>query len=144
MLDRLDFDRRRDRHLPRLSGLFQRLYGADVAAQDQFLQLLSDLEQSWSERGEELRALDTEREFAPDWFQSNKMLGGVCYVDRFAGGLSGIRSRIPYFVELGLNYLHLMPLFAAPAGASDGGYAVSRYRHVDPALGPLAALAALV
>ena len=143
MLDRLDFDRRRDRHLPRLSGLFQELYGSDVATQDQFLQLLADLEQSWNERSEELRRLDTERESAPDWFQSNKMLGGVCYVDRFAGGLAGIRSRIPYFVELGLNYLHLMPLFESPAANSDGGYAVSSYRRVDPALGTMEELAAL-
>ena len=143
MLDRLDFDRRRDRHLPRLSGLFQRLYGADVGAQDEFLLLLADLEQAWSERSTTLRQLDTERESAPGWFQSNTMLGGVCYVDRFAGGLAGIRSRIPYFVELGLNYLHLMPLFASPAGSSDGGYAVSSYREVDPALGTMAELAAL-
>ena len=143
MLDRLDFDRRRDRHLPRLSGLFQELYGTDVATQDQFLLLLGDLEQSWSERSEELRRLDTEREFAPDWFQSAKMLGGVCYVDRFAGGLGGIRSRIPYFVELGLSYLHLMPLFESPAENSDGGYAVSSYRRVNPALGTMEELAAL-
>jgi amylosucrase len=143
MLDRLDFDRRRDRHLPRLSGLYQALYGSDVAAQDQFLLLLGDLEESWSERSEALRALDMARESTPDWFQSNRMLGGVCYVDRFAGGLSGIRSRIPYFVELGLGYLHLMPLFAAPAENSDGGYAVSSYREVDPALGTMEELAAL-
>ena len=143
MLDRLDFDRRRDRHLPRLSGLFQELYGTDVATQDQFLLLLGDLEQSWSERSEELRRLDTEREFAPDWFQSTKMLGGVCYVDRFAGGLGGIRSRIPYFVELGLSYLHLMPLFESPVENSDGGYAVSSYRRVNPALGTMEELAAL-
>ena len=143
MLDRLDFDRRRDRHLPRLSGLFQALYGSDVTAQDQFLQLLHDLEQSWSERSEALRALDTERERTPDWFQSNRMLGGVCYVDRFAGGLAGIRSRIPYFVELGLSYIHLMPLFAAPTANSDGGYAVSSYREVNPALGTMEELTAL-
>jgi amylosucrase len=143
MLDRLDFDRRRDRHLPRLSGLFQRLYGADVEAQDEFLLLLADLEQAWSERSETLRQLDTEREFSPGWFQSNTMLGGVCYVDRFAGGLAGIRSRIPYFVELGLSYLHLMPLFEAPAENSDGGYAVSSYRDIDPTLGTMAELAEL-
>ncbi len=52
------------------------------------------------------------------------MLGGVCYVDRYAGGLHGIRESIPYFRELGLTYLHLMPLFESPEGNSDGGYAV--------------------
>ena len=54
------------------------------------------------------------------------MLGGVCYVDRYAGSLDGVRRQIPYFRELGLTYLHLMPLFASPEGNSDGGYAVSR------------------
>ena len=44
------------------------------------------------------------------------MLGGVCYVDRYAGSLAGIRDSIPYFQELGLTYLHLMPLFESPEG----------------------------
>ncbi|MBZ0275617.1 MAG: amylosucrase, partial [Anaerolineae bacterium] len=79
----------------------------------------------------------------PTWFQSHSMMGGVCYVDRFAGNLSGIRSKIPYFTELGLTYLHLMPLFHCPAGNSDGGYAVSSYREVNPALGTMAELAEL-
>lgn len=47
----------------------------------------------------------------PDWFLSNKMVGGVCYIDLFAGNLQGIIDSIPYFQELGLTYLHLMPLF---------------------------------
>ena len=65
------------------------------------------------------------------------MLGGVLYVDRYAGDLAGVRRLIPYFEELGLTYLHLMPLFDAPPENSDGGYAVSSYRAVDPALGTM-------
>ena len=71
------------------------------------------------------------------------MLGGVCYVDRYAEDLEGVRARIPYFRELGLTYLHLMPLFKAPEGDSDGGYAVSSYREVDPALGDMEQLRSL-
>ena len=71
------------------------------------------------------------------------MIGGVCYVDLFAGNLAGIQQRIPYFRELGLTYLHLMPLFLAPEGDSDGGYAVSSYRDVEPRLGTMQQLAAL-
>ena len=88
-------------------------------------------------RPAELCALDAAREADRDWFQSKAMLGGVCYVDLFAGDLDGIRSRIPYFKELGLTYLHLMPLFKAPEGENDGGYAVSSYREVNPALGEM-------
>jgi amylosucrase len=36
-----------------------------------------------------------------------------------------------------------MPLFAAPAGNSDGGYAVSSYREANPVLGTIADLAEL-
>lgn len=42
------------------------------------------------------------------------MLGGVCYVDLFAGTFQGIEAEIPYFQELGLTYLHLMPPFFSP------------------------------
>jgi amylosucrase len=71
------------------------------------------------------------------------MLGGVIYVDLFAGDLEGVRSKIPYFQELGLTYLHLMPLFKAPQGENDGGYAVSSYREVHPPLGTMEQLASL-
>ena len=71
------------------------------------------------------------------------MLGGVCYVDLFAGDLEGMKSKIPYFKELGLTYLHLMPLFKAPEGENDGGYAVSSYREVHPPLGTMEQLASL-
>lgn len=39
--------------------------------------------------------------------------------------------------NLGLKCLHLMLLFLAPKPVSDGGYAVSDYRTVDPALGQI-------
>ncbi len=71
------------------------------------------------------------------------MVGGVCYVDLFANNLDGIRSKIPYFKELGLTYLHLMPLFDTPTGENDGGYAVSDYRKINPSLGTMDELEAL-
>ena len=71
------------------------------------------------------------REAQPGWFYSNRMLGGVCYVNLFSGDLTKMRSKIPYFKELGITYLHLMPLFQVPADENDGGYAVSSYREVD-------------
>ncbi len=71
------------------------------------------------------------------------MMGAVGYVDLFAGDLNGIREQIPYFEELGLTYLHLMPLFKAPEKNNDGGYAVSSFREVNPALGTIDQLALL-
>ena len=86
-------------------------------------------------RPRDLRDQDGARAADPGWFQDPGMVGGVCYVDRFAGDLAGLRCKIPYLRELGLSYLHLMPLFATPEGENDGGYAVSDYRHVNPRLG---------
>ena len=63
------------------------------------------------------------------------MVGGVYYVDLYAGTLKQLIKRIPYFKELGLTYLYLMPIFRCPAGENDGGYAISSYREVDPRLG---------
>jgi amylosucrase len=57
--------------------------------------------------------------------------------------VNGIRERIPYFKELGLTYLHLMPLFKSPEKNSDGGFAISSYRDVDARLGTMRDLRAL-
>ncbi len=105
--------------------------------------LLVELANASFSRPADLRALDLEREANPLWFQSNAMVGGVCYVDLFAGNLDGIRAKIPYFKELGLTYPHLMPLFRMPDGENDGGYAVSSFREVHPPLGSMAQLAEL-
>ena len=45
--------------------------------------------------------------------------------------------------ELGVTYLHLMPLLHPRPGADDGGYAVVDYRSVRPELGTMSDLAAL-
>jgi len=105
--------------------------------------LVASMARSWFSRPQDLRELDGEREQHPLWFQSNQMLGGVCYVDLFADDLKGVKSKIPYFKELGLTYLHLMPLFKAPESENDGGYAVSSYREVHPPLGTMKELASL-
>ena len=96
--------------------------------------------QSYRERPADLKTLDLSRENNPRWFQSQKMLGGVCYIDLFAGHLRGLQAQIPYFKELGLTYLHLMPPYKCPVPNSDGGYAVSSYREINPALGTMADL----
>ncbi|WP_394769064.1 alpha-amylase family protein [Lacisediminihabitans sp.] len=136
-------ERRFDAEFPRLERLFRDIYGDGQEAVEQLALLAIDAANSWQDRPADLKAIDSRRAATPDWFQSNRMLGGVCYVDLYAGDLSGIRARIPYFRELGLTYLHLMPLFLAPAENSDGGYAVSSYRAVNPSLGTMAQLADL-
>ncbi|MGD1992828.1 MAG: alpha-amylase family glycosyl hydrolase [Anaerolineae bacterium] len=137
------FESRLAANFETLFSLLRHLYGHQY---DFFYHLESILEMAarmWLERPQPLKALDREREQNPLWFQSQEMLGGVCYVDRFAGDLQGIQERIPYFKELGLTYLHLMPLFLSPDEENDGGYAISSYREVDPTLGTMDQLANL-
>ncbi len=131
------FTQRVEEHFPRLFGLLYTVYGQQYDFFYYLEELLSGLARMWLARPAELKLLDAEREREPDWYQSNHMLGGVCYVDLFAGDLAGVRQRIPYFKEIGLTYLHLMPLFRCPEGNNDGGYAVSSYREVDPKLGTI-------
>ena len=132
-----EFQTRLETHFDRLFSLLNHLY----LGQDDFVHhienLLVSVTRAWFDRPEALKELDRTRESDPNWFQSHKMVGGICYVDLFAGSLSGIRDKIPYFRELGLTYLHLMPLFRAPEGENDGGYAISSYREVNPRLGTI-------
>jgi glycosidase len=137
------FIERLNRYFPVLFNLYLGLYGARYDLFFHLEDLLLSLARSWFARASDLRALDRAREQNPLWFQSNQMLGGVCYVDLFAGDLESMKSKIPYFKELGLTYLHLMPLFKAPEGENDGGYAVSSYREVHPPLGTMEQLASL-
>ena len=91
----------------------------------------------------DLRRLDHEREITPDWLHREQAVGYVCYADRFGGTLQGVRERLPYLRELGVTYLHLMPLLAARPEPNDGGYAVADYGRVEPALGTMDDLRAL-
>ena len=137
------FAGRAERHFGALFGPLVQVYGDRYDFLFHLETILEECARSWLDRPAALRRLDDAREAEPEWFQSNEMVGAVCYVDRWAGDLAGLRGRIPYLQELGVRYLHLMPLFAAPAGNSDGGYAISSYRDVDPALGTMAELADL-
>ena len=131
------FEARFDAQFPRLFSLFATLYGNHGRCLEELAKLVVLARTSWEDRAQDLKALDAKRAAEPDWFQSNKMLGAFCYVDRYAGDLKGLMKHVPYFRELGITYLHLMPLFDCPKGNSDGGYAVSSYRKVREDLGTM-------
>ena len=137
------FITRLQRHFFNLFSILLHLYGEQYDFFYHLESLMQILAQSWVTRSPQLKALDDLRENHPRWYQDHKMLAGVCYIDLFAGNLAGLRQKIPYFKELGLTYLHLMPLFRSPEGENDGGYAISSYREVDPRLGTMDELAQL-
>ncbi len=131
------YERRLKAHWPKLHGILRELYGGREEFEQFSEQLKRTMADSWKERAEALKRLDLKREAEPFWYQSQEMVGGVLYVDLFSDNLANLFENIPYFKELGLTYLHLMPLFAVPHGDSDGGYAVSSYRAVHPDLGTM-------
>ncbi|MEI2825504.1 MAG: alpha-amylase family protein [Dermatophilaceae bacterium] len=94
-------------------------------------------------RSDALHRLDQRRLLEPDWLQSPGMFGYAAYADRFAGTLRGVAEKIPYLHELGVTYLHLMPLLQPRPGDNDGGYAVADYRQVRADLGSIDDLVAL-
>ncbi len=133
----LGFRERLQRHFPKLFEHLHRLYGHHYDFFYHLESILCSATQMWLARPAELRALDARRETDPHWYQSQRMVGAMCYVDLFAGDLAGLGERIPYLTELAINYLHLMPVFRVPEGDSDGGYAVTTYREVRPELGTM-------
>ncbi len=93
--------------------------------------------ENFVQRPAELRLLDLRRHADPQWFAHPRAVGYACYADLFAKDLAGVGRRVDYLSELGVNYLHLMPLLCPRPGDSDGGYAVMDYRAVRDDLGTM-------
>ncbi len=133
------FDRRLARHVDELKWLYCELYRDEAA----FADFVEMLRRCWAERKKPLRDQDRKREADPDWYRRRDLLGMMLYVNAFAGNLRGVKEKLGYLQECGVNYLHLMPLLESPKGRSDGGYAVSDFRRVQPSLGTMEDLEAL-
>lgn len=128
------FEKRLAANMTFLQQLFFSLY-PEAEYRDTFLRLPGELQSLFKERPRELKLQDVERLRAGNWYQSEKWVGMQLYVDRFSGTLKGLEEKLPYFENLGVNFLHLMPVNKRPEGPNDGGYAVSSYTEVDPAFG---------
>jgi amylosucrase len=128
------FEIRVQRWRPDLREGLLDLYPEAVAAtlEERLIELAA---RAYAERPDDLHHLDLVRTLTPDWFQQPGMLGYAAYADRFAGSLTGVADEIHYLRELGVGYLHLMPLLRPRDGDSDGGYAVADYREVRADLG---------
>ena len=123
-----------------LKWLYCELYHNDMQAYRYFVDMLY---RAYEARPEFLKNMDRAREEYPDWYRGHDLVGMLMYVNAFAGTLQGVRDKIDYITDCGVNYLHLMPLLESPKGRSDGGYAVSAFRRVQPELGTMDDLLAL-
>ncbi|MGD9961094.1 alpha-amylase family protein [Nocardioides sp.] len=123
----------------RLDRWWEDLYTALAATHSQpdavALRLVESAAAAYAARSEDLHRLDEQRLLTPDWLQQPRMFGYAAYTERFAEDLAGITDRLDYLEDLGVTYLHLMPLLQPRPGDNDGGYAVADYRTVRPDLG---------
>mgnify|MGYP001152709281 CR=1 FL=1 len=76
------------------------------------------------------RLYQADKHAEPFW-QPNET-GGHLNEDYFGGDLEGIRIKLPYLREMGVDYLYLNPIFEAH---SNHRYNTADYLNVDPLLG---------
>lgn len=136
------FDLRVGRHRRDLVEALEMLYGLN-AALPLADRLVALAQRAYTGRPHDLHVLDIKRSLQPDWLQLPRMVGYAAYAERFAGDIARVEEKIPHLLELGVTYLHLMPLLDPRAGDNDGGYAVRDYRRVREDLGTVADLAHL-
>lgn len=127
--------------MKKLEDYYKELYGDNEITSYRFGQLTEIIETARKARGAKLKAADRE---GSGWYRSEKMIGMMLYVDRFSTDLAGFEERIGYLAELGITYVHFMPLLKSREGNNDGGYAVSDYLEVEPRLGTMKQLERVV
>ncbi|MCR4887071.1 MAG: amylosucrase [Clostridiales bacterium] len=123
-----------------MKWLFCELYHSDLEAFDAYVQMLYE---AWQARPEALRESDRRREKDAAGYRRRDVTVMQMYAGAFAGTLRGVREKLDYIEECGVRCLHLMPLLESPILRSDGGYAVSDFRRVQPELGTMEDLRAL-
>ncbi len=134
LIEMSELDVRLSERLDELKWLYYELYYGDEQGFQYLCSLIRDF---YENRSDSLKALDRKREKDPDWYRGNDIVGMMLYVDSFADNLQGVIKKLDYFTESGVNYVHLMPLLQSPKEHSDGGYAVSDFRSVQPELGTI-------
>ena len=122
-----------------IAALYNLIYGKHPHKKPEYINLLATIENAFACRPDTLKERDLlkQQDKTGTWFLSNKICGISLYVDRFCGNLTTLKSKLGYFKKLGVNFLHLMPVFESPASKSDGGYAVSNFRKIDKRFGKL-------
>jgi len=117
-----------------LKTLYKKIYGSDEQASQCFDDLTILMNKAKAQRKSELVQMD---ETHAQWVFSQDMVGMTLYVDLFSQDLRHLIEKVSYFEDLGITYVHLMPLLKPRDGENDGGYAVEDYRQIDPRLGSL-------
>lgn len=117
-----------------LERSYYEIYGDNDITRFRYTQLMEIMEQAKKTRPAAWKKLDAA---GNDWYKSENMIGMMLYVDRFSDNLVEFEKRIDYLAELGVTYVHFMPLLKSRDGNNDGGYAVSDYLMVDDKFGTM-------
>ena len=136
------FELRLATNLTLIKNLFFSLY-PESDHLGSFNKLMTLLPKLYDERPVELKKIDLERQQEGNWYLSEKMLGMQLYVDHFNKDVNGLSEKLEYFENLGVNFLHLMPITKRPKEENDGGYAVNSYHEIDKKYGTKEDLLAL-
>ena len=133
------FDEILESSIDTILSLYKKLYNGHPSFDAEFKNLLSITAAAYNERSQTHKIKDKQKSDnkTEPWFLSNQICGMSLYVDRFCGTLKNLENKLDYFDELGVNFLHLMPLFESPANESDGGYAVSNFRKIGSRFGSI-------
>lgn len=118
----------------KLYNYYKSLYGESDTSSYRFNQLQEIIEKVKKERKKELKSEDKK---GNSWYLSEKMVGIMLYTDKFSQNLKEFENKIDYLAELGITYVHFMPLLKSREGNDDGGYAVSDYLNVKESLGDM-------
>ena len=139
-----NFQLRMGANFPIITDLFQQLYANSPYGVQAFQDLLVTLVKHFEERSSYQKKRDLDRVAHPNWYSSEKIVGMMLYVDLFNQDFNGLKEKIPYFKDLGINTIHLMPFLDVPEFENDGGYAVRDYRKVNPKFGTMEDFESLV
>jgi glycosidase len=126
------FNSKQNLLIQELKKSFLSFYKPYGGSKKDFQFLESVLQKEFEARPKALLELDKRNKY---WYLSKNMIGYMVYTDLFSQDLKKLVKKIPYLKELGITYVHLMPLLKSREGENDGGYAVEDYLDIEPNLG---------
>lgn len=134
MNKRSAFSQRYTTHAQELKELYWDVYSDNsyYNTEEKFDDLINLMQTYHAQRSTSLKRKDAQN---ASWFHQNNIIGTTLYVDLFSGDIKNFTQYIPYFVELGITFIHFMPILEGREGENDGGYAVKDYKKIDPKFG---------
>lgn len=138
---------RTENNLAKAQKLFNKLYPQSIqesfhhSQSYDFSALCSLIESAYDKRPADLKKMDI---LQPSWYLEQDVVGMTLYLDLFSTDIEGFKKRVPYLKELGITFIHFMPLLETRDGQNDGGYAVKNYTQVQSRFGTTEAFIELV